>query len=80
VQYIQQGWGESIVGNAGPWRLLEIGRAKIRELKWPSAKARQSTMGHIRGHGCRECGMIGADVRPDLGPHVNKQHILGARS
>ena len=28
-------WGESIVGNTGPWRLLEIGRAKIRELKWP---------------------------------------------
>jgi hypothetical protein len=64
------------------------------------------TMGHIRGHGCREllvycdatmnadwlpdampvralcrrmvctrCGMIGADVRPDWSPHVNKRHV-----
>jgi hypothetical protein len=71
------------------------------------------TMGHIRGHGCRDllvycgsgrchhsagmnvdwlpdatpvrslcqrmvctqCGMIGADVRPDWGPHVNKRHV-----
>jgi hypothetical protein len=71
------------------------------------------TLGHIRGHGCREllvycnsgrrhhsagmnadwlpdvtpvrslcrrmvctqCGMIGADVRPDWGPHVNKRHV-----
>jgi hypothetical protein len=67
------------------------------------------TMGHIRGHGCRDvycnsgrrhhsatmnadwlsdetpvrslcgrmvctkCGMIGADVRPDWSPHVNKR-------
>jgi hypothetical protein len=21
------------------------------------------------------CGMIGADVRPDWGPHVNKRHV-----
>ena len=71
------------------------------------------TMGHIRGHGCRDllvscssgrcyhsstfnadwlpdetpvrslchrmvctrCGVIGADVRPDWGPHVNKPRI-----
>jgi hypothetical protein len=24
---------------------------------------------------CTQCGMIGADVRPDWGPHVNKRHI-----
>jgi hypothetical protein len=24
---------------------------------------------------CTGWGMIGADVRPDWGPHVNKQHI-----
>jgi hypothetical protein len=23
---------------------------------------------------CTRCGMIGADVRPDRGPHVNKRH------
>src|SRR5438105_2987236 len=23
---------------------------------------------------CTRCGMIGADVRPDWGPHVNKRH------
>jgi hypothetical protein len=71
------------------------------------------TMGHIRGHGCRDllvycdsgrchhgarlsgdgfpddlpvrslcdrmvctvCGMIGADVRPNWSPHVNKRHV-----
>ena len=71
------------------------------------------TIGHIRGHGCRDllvycgsgrchhsatlsgdgfpddlpvpslcgrmafsvCGMIGADVRPDWSPHVNKPHV-----
>ena len=71
------------------------------------------TLGHIRGHGCRDllvycssgrchhsasmnadwlsnatpvrslcrrmvctrCGMIGADVRPDWGPHVNKPRV-----
>jgi hypothetical protein len=72
------------------------------------------TMGHIRGHGCRDllvyycssgrcyhgstfnadwlsdetvvrslcpqmvctrCGMVGADVRPDWSPHVNKRQI-----
>lgn len=24
---------------------------------------------------CTQCGMIGADVRPDWGPHVNKRHV-----
>jgi hypothetical protein len=24
---------------------------------------------------CTRCGMIGADVRPDWGPHVNKRHV-----
>jgi hypothetical protein len=24
---------------------------------------------------CTRCGMIGADVRPDLGPHVNKRRV-----
>ena len=24
---------------------------------------------------CTRCGMIGADVRPDWGPHVNKQQV-----
>ena len=71
------------------------------------------TLGHIRGHGCRdllvycnsincshgatmnadhlpddtpirplglrmvcsECGHVGADVRPDWGPHVNKRRV-----
>ena len=71
------------------------------------------TMGHIRGHGCRDllvycssiscshsatmnadhlsddtpirplglrmvctkCGHVGADVRPDWRPHVNKRHV-----
>ena len=71
------------------------------------------TLGHIRGHGCRDllvycnsgrchhsatmnadwlsnetpvrslcrrmvctkCGMIGADVRPDWSPHVNKRRV-----
>jgi uncharacterized C2H2 Zn-finger protein len=23
---------------------------------------------------CTRCGMIGADVRPDWGPHINKRH------
>jgi uncharacterized C2H2 Zn-finger protein len=30
------------------------------------------TMGHIR---CTRCGHIGADVRPDWSPHVNKRHV-----
>jgi hypothetical protein len=49
-----------------------------------------TTMGHIRRHGCRDLpncssgrchhsatlnGMIGADVRPDRSPHVNKRHV-----
>jgi hypothetical protein len=76
------------------------------------------TMGHIRGHGCRDllvycnsgrchhsatmnadwlpdetlvrslcrrmvctrCGMIGADVRPDWSPHVNKRASEGPRA
>ena len=25
---------------------------------------------------CTVCGMIGADVRPDWSPHVNKRHVL----
>jgi hypothetical protein len=63
------------------------------------------TMGHIRGHRCRDllvycisgqgdwladdvpvrslcarmvctrCGMVGADVRPDWGSHVNKPRV-----
>ena len=71
------------------------------------------TLGHIRGHGCRNllvycgnmncnhgatmnadympdelpirslcrrmvctrCGHIGADVRPDWSPHINKRHV-----
>jgi hypothetical protein len=24
---------------------------------------------------CTECGMIGADVRPDWSPHVNKRRV-----
>jgi hypothetical protein len=24
---------------------------------------------------CTRCGMLGADVRPDWGPHVNKRHV-----
>jgi uncharacterized C2H2 Zn-finger protein len=24
---------------------------------------------------CTKCGMIGADVRPDWSPHVNKRHV-----
>jgi hypothetical protein len=24
---------------------------------------------------CTRCGMIGADVRPDWEPHVNKRHV-----
>jgi hypothetical protein len=24
---------------------------------------------------CTKCGMIGADVRPDWGPHVNKRRV-----
>jgi hypothetical protein len=24
---------------------------------------------------CTRCGMIGADVRPDWGPHVNRRHV-----
>jgi len=24
---------------------------------------------------CTVCGMIGADVRPDWSPHVNKRHV-----
>jgi len=24
---------------------------------------------------CTRCGMIGADVRPDWSPHVNKRHV-----
>jgi hypothetical protein len=24
---------------------------------------------------CTRCGMIGADVRPDWGPHVNKRRV-----
>src|ERR1700738_1519263 len=76
------------------------------------------TMGHIRGHGCRDllvycnsgrchhratmnadwlsdetplqslcrrmvctrCGMIGADVRPDWSPHVNKRRVWKPRN
>jgi hypothetical protein len=24
---------------------------------------------------CSRCGHVGADVRPDWGPHVNKRHV-----
>jgi hypothetical protein len=24
---------------------------------------------------CTRCGHVGADVRPDWGPHVNKRHV-----
>jgi hypothetical protein len=41
------------VGNAGPRRLLEVRRAEISEFVPSSEIFPPATMGHIRGHGCR---------------------------
>jgi hypothetical protein len=73
----------SVVGRLVPMTARHSGsRSRIQR------GSRRVTIGHIRGHGCRDllvycgsgractrCGYIGADVRPDWSPHVNKRRV-----